>query len=56
MTDMLADENDARTWTMALNQQEEHTKQHSNYGKDIKKENVVLARMELTFGEQCSAN
>lgn len=53
---MLAGENDARMWTMALNQQEEYTKQRSNYSKDIKKENIVLARMELTFGEQCSEN
>lgn len=47
---MLTDRN-ARSWTIALNQQKEHTKQRSNYGKDIKKENIVLARLELTFGE-----
>lgn len=47
---MLADRNDAITSIMALNQQEQHLKQCSNYGKEIKKkENIVLARLELTF-------
>lgn len=46
---MLADGNDATTWTMARDQQEEHIKQFSNYGKEIKKENIVLARLELTY-------
>lgn len=49
MADMLADGNDATTWTVARDQQEEHIKQFSNYGKEIKKENIVLARLELTY-------
>lgn len=49
MADMLADGNDATTWTMTLDLQEKHIKQFSNYGKEIKKENIVLARLELTY-------
>lgn len=49
MADMLADGNGATTWTMALDQQQEHIKLFSNYGKEIKKENILLARLELTY-------
>lgn len=49
ITDMLADGNDGTTWTMALDQQDKRIKELSNYGKEIKKESVVVARMKLTY-------
>lgn len=49
MADILADGNDVTTWTMAVDQQEELVKQFSKYGKEVKKENIVLARPEFTY-------
>lgn len=49
MTDMLADGNDGTIWTMALDQQDKHIKEFLNYGKEIKKESIVTARLECTF-------
>lgn len=49
MTDMPADGNNATNWTMALDQQEKHIKQFSNHGKKMKKENIVLVTLELTY-------